>query len=362
MPIRRKLTWVCLVVLAVVIKIFSYYPAAVEKYYSRGLYLFMARLQRLLFGWLPFSIGDILYFVAAVIILYRLIRLIRQLVRRQAPKGWGLIVLRRMAFLLLWVYVLFNGLWGLNYNRLGIAEQLGLQVRSYTDADLFELASIVVDELNTLHDSAKVRQEGLEHFAQLRAGAVNAYDNLAGPFPEFAYHSASFKPSLFSYPGLYIGFAGYCNPFTGEAQINIMNPLVSQPFTACHEIGHQVGYAKEDEANFVGFMASRRSTDPAFQYSLYLDLYRYGVRELYARDSTLARVLRDKLAPGVREDLRELQRFNRRYENPIEPWIWSIYGRYLKANSQPQGIVTYSELTAWLIAYDKKFGLDAIRP
>src|ERR1700735_5410389 len=81
MPIRRKITWVCLVVLAAVIKVFSYYPAAVEKYYSRGVYLFTARLQRFLFGWLPFSVGDILYFAAAVIILYRLIRLIRQLVR-----------------------------------------------------------------------------------------------------------------------------------------------------------------------------------------------------------------------------------------------------------------------------------------
>src|SRR5580698_4731624 len=142
MPIRRKITWVCLVVLAAVIKVFSYYPAAVEKYYSRGLYLFTARLQRFLFGWLPFSVGDILYFVAAVIILYRLIRLIRQLVRREAPKGWGLIVLRRMAFILLWVYVLFNGLWGLNYNRLGIAEQLRLNVRPYSTAELHGLTNI----------------------------------------------------------------------------------------------------------------------------------------------------------------------------------------------------------------------------
>ena len=80
------------------------------------------------------------------------------------------------------------------------------------------------------------------------------------------------------------------------------------------------------------------------------------------RDSGLAKTLRGKLAPGVREDLKELQRFNRKYENPVEPWIWNLYGRYLKANRQPQGIVTYSELTAWLIAYGKKFGMDVIRP
>jgi hypothetical protein len=31
--------------------------------------------------------------------------------------------------------------------------------------------------------------------------------------------------------------------------------------------------------------------------------------------------------PGVREDLRELQRFNRKYENPLEPVIWDLYGQ-----------------------------------
>jgi hypothetical protein len=99
MPIRRKITWVCLVVLAAVIKVFSYYPAAVEKYYSRGLYLFMARLQRLLFGWLPFSVGDILYFRGGCYYFIPVDPADPALVRRQAPKGWGLIVLRRMAFI-----------------------------------------------------------------------------------------------------------------------------------------------------------------------------------------------------------------------------------------------------------------------
>ena len=126
-------------------------------------------------------------------------------------------------------------------------------------------------------------------------------------------------------------------------------------------MGHQLGYAKENEANFVGFLAARSSPDPAFRYSVYLDLFLYSVRELYVRDSALARSFRDSLAPGVREDLRELQRFNRRYANPVEPLIWTLYGRYLRANRQPQGIVTYSEVIAWLIAYGKKNGLDALK-
>jgi hypothetical protein len=293
--------------------------------------------------------------------LYRLVRLIRQLVRRQVERGWLLRLLRQTVFVLLWVYVLFNGLWGLNYNRLGIADQLQLQVRPYSTAELNELTEVIVEELNDLDSWAGRHRAALGRTASLRAGAIRAYDSLAADDPMFAYRTASVKSSLYSYPGLYIGFGGYYNPFTGEAQVNTMDPLFGQPFTTCHEMGHQLGYAKENEANFIGFLAARSSPDPAFQYSVYLDLFLYSIRELYVRDSVLAKTFKGRLAPGVRDDLRELQRFNRKYANPLEPLIWKVYGRYLKANRQPQGIVTYSEVTAWLIAYAHKNGRDSIK-
>ena len=348
--------------MAVAIKVFSFFPEAVERYYSEGLYPVIARVQRVLLGWVPFSVGDLLYGAAAVVLVYRLVRLIGRLFRREAGRGWLRRFCEQSVFVVLWVYVVFNIAWGLNYDREGVAEQMNLDVRPYADADLFELAATVVGELNSLHDTAVIRRGDLSRLADLRAGAVEAYDSDSRFDPALAYKSRSVKASLFSYPGAYIGFAGYYNPFTGEAQMNMMDPVFTQPYTVCHEMGHQLGFAKEDEANFVGFLAARSSKDPAFQYSAYLDIYRYAFRELYMRDSALAKTLRGKTAPGVRDDLRAIQQFNRKYENPIEPWIWSVYGRYLKANGQPKGIVTYSELTAWLVAYGRKFGIDAIRP
>lgn len=360
MALRRKITWIILIALTVGIAVFSRYPGAVEKYYSTGLYPVIARGQRLLFGWIPFSVGDLLYGAAVVLLLYRLVRGVRRLVRRQVGHGWLLRGVGMVVLILLWVYVVFNVLWGLNYNRLGIADQLQLQVRPYTTAELNELTVVVVEELNGLDSMARTHRVDLGRMTLLRDGAVRGYDSLAAKDPRFAYRSASVKQSLFSYPGLYIGFAGYYNPFTGEAQVNMRDPLFGLPYTSCHEMGHQLGYAKENEANFIGFLAARSSPDPAFSYSAYLDLYLYSIRELYFRDSVLAKGFKGKLAPGVREDLRELQRFNRKYENPVEPVIWDLYGRYLRVNRQPHGIVTYSEVTAWLIAYAKKYGRNSI--
>jgi hypothetical protein len=360
MSSRNKITFVCLIAAVVAIKLFSLYPEAVEKYYSRGMYPVIARGQRLLFGWIPFSIGDLLYGAVVVLLLYRLVRGIRQLVRRQVRRGWLLRGVRQVVFVLLWLYVVFNVLWGLNYNRLGIAEQLQLEVKPYTTAELNELTEIILGELNGLDSMARVHRVDLGRVVLLRSGAVRAYDSLAVDDPRFAYRGVSVKPSLFSHAGLYIGFAGYYNPFTGEAQVNMRDPLFGLPYTSCHEMGHQLGYAKENEANFIGFLAARSSPDPAFRYSVYLDLFIYAFRELYVRDSALAIGFKRQVAPGVREDLRELQRFNRKYENPLEPVIWNLYGKYLRANRQPHGIVTYSEVTAWLIAYARKYGRVSI--
>jgi hypothetical protein len=358
MSIRRKITWVCLLAAAVLIKVFSFFPGAVEKYYSRGIYPVIAWTQRALLGWIPFSVGDLLYGVVFVVVVLWIVRSIRKLVRREIPRGWLLRGLGRAVFAGLWVYVLFNLLWGLNYDRLGIANQLQLQVLPYHTEDLDRLTGLIVRELNALDTVARANRNQLGRLSFLRADAVEAYDSLAIAEPRFAYRVRSVKTSLFSYPGLYIGFAGYYNPFTGEAQVNIRDPSFTLPYTACHEMGHQLGYAKENEANFIGFLAATASPDPAVRYSTYLDLYQYALRELYFRDSMLARNYRSMLAPGVREDLRELRRFNRKYENDLEPKIWAAYSRYLRANGQPQGVNTYSEVTAWLIAFVKKFGLD----
>ena len=360
MSVKRKITWISLVILVIFIKIFSRYPAAVEKFYARGFYLPVSRLQRILFGWIPFSLGDLFYGFIMVWLLYKLVSVIRRLISGQAGKDWLLSLLRRVVFACLWIYVLFNLLWGLNYDRQGIATQLQLDVKPYSTAELTTLLGRIVSRLNELDSLSHLNRPRLAAPSALYSGAIRSYDSLAARDSRFAYQDHSVKSSLFSRPGAWIGFAGYYNPFSGEAQVNTALPLFSQPFTACHEMGHQLGYAKENEANFAGYLAATVSPDPAFRYSVYCDLYLFAARELVLRDTSLVKGFRDALRPGIRADFREMQRFNRDHANPLEPVIWKLYGKYLRANRQPKGIVTYSEVTAWLIAYAKKNGWEKI--
>jgi Protein of unknown function (DUF3810) len=356
----QRIAWICVLVLAAAIKILSLSPAAVERFYSMGFYPIVSRFQRGLFGWIPFSVGDLLYFFVSVWLLYLLVIGIGRLIRRELGRGWLWVLCRRVVFALLLVYVLFNGLWGLNYDRRGIAAQLQLEVRPYSTEELAHLLTLVCSRLNALDSVQVLDTARLGSHHVLFAGAVRAYDSLALREPLFNYAPTSVKSSLYGYLNDYLGFGGYYNPFTGEAQVNTTLPVLEQPFTACHEMGHQLGYAKENEAEFSGYFSARSSPDPAFRFSVYTDLYFYAARELYVRDSNLVRPLRDQLHPFVRQYFRRIQAFSRKYQNPFEPVVRGIYGHYLRANRQPQGLMTYNEVVAWLIAYAKKNGWEGV--
>lgn len=357
---RKKTAWFVLLGLAICIKIFSFFPDAVEKYYALGLYPVISKLQRILFGWLPFSIGDFFYAFIVMWLIYKLYHTVKRLIKRQTNKKYWLHALLQIAFAVVVVYVSFNLLWGLNYNRRGVAYQLELKVQRYSKEDLVQMMQQIVIRLTVLDSASRVNREFIHRKRNLFEGATEAYDQLAATEPAFTYSFKSVKPSLYSYLGNYLGYTGYYNPFSGEAQVNTTVPLFVQPFTTCHEIGHQLGYAKENEANFAGYLSAKSSKSALFRYSVYFDLYSYSRYYLYAQDSVAAKKLDAQLPPGIKSDYRELREFVKKYRNPIEAIIDHLYGQYLKANNQPGGKLTYNEVVAWLVAYYKKYGAAAI--
>ncbi|HYF31774.1 MAG TPA: DUF3810 domain-containing protein [Chitinophagaceae bacterium] len=347
---------ILLLAIGTAIRVFAFFPEAVEKYYTHGIYPVVSIIQRFLFGWVPFSVGDLLYAWAVLYLIRGVVLMIRRIARKEARTEYWLRVWRRIAFTVVWIYILFNGLWGLNYNRVGIARQLDLLVTSYTTEELAMLVNASIDQLHQLDTMALARRDALYKKRVLFGQAIAAYEKVQPTLPFLRYRRPSVKPSLYSYLGNYLGYTGYYNPFSGEAQVNTTVPMTQQPFTTSHEIGHQLGFAKENEANFVGYLVARDSDDPAVRYSVYFDLYIYAARNLAVRDSSLAKSLHARLPELAKQDLRALRDFYKKYENPFEPIIRILYGQYLKANEQPQGILSYDEVVAWVIAYYRKYG------
>jgi hypothetical protein len=359
--LMKSWSWVLLVVLTILIKWASWYPGWVERNYSRGVYPFISKVQRFLFGWLPFSIGDLFYAFLILVVLYKAFQLFRLLFRRRLNRKYFVAGLQQVIFFFLFMYVFFNLLWGLNYNRRGIAYQLDLDVRQYSLADLDTLTRVIQDRVNYYAGFVTAAQrDSFDKKSRLFNNAVDAYREVAKTYPFLTYKPRSIKPSFYSYLGNYLGFQGYYNPFSGEGQVNTTVPRFLEPYVTTHEMAHQLGYGKENEANFVGYLACRYYPSNVFRYSVYYDMYNYSVGEVFRRDTALGKYFQQKAHPQVILDQKEFRDFYRKYRNPVEPIVMWGYGHFLRANNQPAGKRSYNEVVAWLIAYYKKFGVNAL--
>jgi hypothetical protein len=359
--IFRDGLFLSLLLLSVIIKAFSLNPEWVERYYTFGFYPFISNFLRGFFGWIPFSVGDLLYFAAFTWLAWKVWKIVRLMVKRQIRQyvSWRLFL--KYLKLSFSIYIVFNLFWGLNYDRQGIAGQFGLNVGRYTAGDLYEVTAALQNRLNYYANYVdSVNRLLLNNNKMLFSQGVAAYENAARQYPFLAYTHPSVKPSLLTFAGRYFGFTGYYNPFTAEAQIKTDVPVFTKPFILCHEIGHQVGYAKENEANFSSYLTGRISDNVEFRYSVYYDMYTYAMSDLFVYNPLCFIELKKSEHPQVKKDIKTYRAYILKSRNSVEPVMSIAYDRYLRMNNQPHGKESYNEVVAWLIAYMKKYGKDAL--
>lgn len=333
-----------------IVKMFSFFPHFIERVYSNGLYIYISKLMRFMLGWIPFSFGDIVYTIVGLYAIRWLV-VNRKRVLTDTKK-W----LRDIFVAISLVYLSFHLLWGMNYYRLPLHEQLNMD-SAYTTEELIEVIETLTNKSNAVHsslvenDSIKVTMPYTKN--ELLFKSSEGYEALKEIYPQFDPSPRSVKRSLYSLPLTYMGFSGYLNPFTNESQIDGLIPLHKYPSTACHEQAHQLGYAAENEANFIGCLAAIHNTDPYFQYSGYIFALKYCLVELHRRDSDQFELAKAKIHKGILKNYDEEQDFWMSYQNPLEPLFKMTFNTFLKANNQDKGIESYSYVVALLVNHYK---------
>ncbi|MGY0408298.1 MAG: DUF3810 domain-containing protein, partial [Polaribacter sp.] len=256
-------------------------PAFIEKYYSHEIYPIISSFFRLIFGWIPFSVGDILILV----LLFLLFRFLYKLIKTRFKNFFQKMV--SFTAVLSVIYGCFYLFWGLNYYREPLAKTLNYHQSNYSTAQLKKVTEFIVTKLNayqlkiTKNDTLKVENPYSQ--TAMYNKAVLGYKNLEKDFPQLKYQFKSVKSSLISLFQSYNGTSGYLNPLTGEAQVNDKIPKTSYPTTTCHEMAHQIGFAAENEANFIGFLAANYNDDLYFKYASYRMAFAYCIAEMEKR-------------------------------------------------------------------------------
>ncbi|WP_394750032.1 DUF3810 domain-containing protein [Spongiimicrobium salis] len=327
------------------------YPEFVEEYYSKGLYPVIAEFWRLLLGWIPFSIGDVLY-ASLIFIVLRYIIVKRKEIKRN-PKNF----IRDVIMVISVAYFTFHLLWGMNYYRQPISQALDLP-QNYSKNALLSLTTDLIETTNSLHYEITKDSTAMVVLPYTREEVfqktIQGYEHLKDVFPLLAYKRPSIKTSLFSTPLSYMGYGGYLNPFTHEAQVNGKMPIFRFPMVSGHEAGHQIGYSAENETNFIGYLVTVNNENAYFRYAAYAGALRYCLADIKRANEKTFQKIYKQLNIGVKKNYKEIADFWASYENPLEPVFKTIYSSFLKVNNQKDGIRSYSRVVRLLVAFHQK--------
>ena len=165
----------------------------------------------------------------------------------------------------------------------------------------------------------------------------------------------SIKSSLYDGFMNYTGILGYYNPFTAESQFNPNLPTTNIPFTLAHEMSHQLGYAKEQEASFIAFLCAQTSTNKDLEYGAQLyvlkSLLRSLSRDIRNRDFVLQTI--SQYSEKMKKDRKNELEFYERNTGIISDFFGVTNDLFLKSNQQ-DGQITYSYFINLLVIYEQK--------
>ena len=192
-------------------------------------------------------------------------------------------------------------------------------------------------------------------YEELNRKLMLAYDSYTEKqeFPDH-FHSRV-KPIMLSKPMTYTHITGVYTFFTGEANVNVNFPDYCIPFTAAHELAHQRGVAREDEANMIAFLVCMESDDPYIRYSALLNVYEYVASALYSANKEFYRTVYGTLTPEViREELAYSEFFEEYRENVAANVSEATNNAYLQSQGAQEGTRSYNMVVDLTVAYYKK--------
>ena len=359
MKVRTK--FYVLIVQFVVIWGFSYAlseSVGLVDVYGIRFYPMVQTLRHSVFGVVPFSVGDVLYFMAGGWLVLTVVRWIQYVRKRNECKELLKGSVMNAANVLLLVYVLFLVGWGANYNKPPLAETWALKEVKYSNdaaqkeayvKDLKWFARFLADSLNRY--AAEYRQLTYEELNKRAVGYYGEYTQ-----SKVQQSGLGVKKSMYGSLIQRMAVDGYYNPFTGEGQIAASVPMFMMPFTLCHEMAHQAGIAAEGDANLLAYAIGTTTTNATFRYSAYLNLWLYASRRLYYVDSTVAKEIGVRLPELTKAHIDTLEQLSKRYDGLLTRFTGTIYDSYLKSQHQQKGIRSYGNVLREAMLLEEKRG------
>lgn len=311
-------------------------------------------LFAVLTNWIPFSLGEAVILLSPLI----LFLVLRHAVKRRC--GSWRAAFAYIGILLSAVVTLFS-VFTLNfaagYRGSTLDQKLELDRQKVSAQELYDTAEILIENINRETASVDFGEGG---FSSMPYSLNDMNDRLAAAYHLFsdehdfiAHVDSRVKPVLVSEVMSYMHITGVYSFFTGEANINVNFPDYTIPYTAAHELAHQRGIAREDEANFIAFLVCIGSDDSYIRYCGYLNAYEYVASALYRADKELYYKASAHLNSEVKAEMAAYNEFYDKYrESTVSEVSGTINNSYLQSQGTP-GTVSYGMVVDLTVAYYK---------
>lgn len=315
--------------------------------FFENLFEIQKKAHQLLFSWVPFSIGDVLYVILGIFILYSIIKLFKTKERNNT-------VIRFLLVINI-IYFCYQVFWGMLYFQTPILQKLSNQKEPDLDKAK-ALALKYLEKCKTSRKAVKEDKKGVFIISDLNAVQTEILLRQKS-IPQYISSKKpalvnSFKPSLFKNVMSFTGILGYYNPFTSEAQYNSQLPATSIPFTSAHESSHQLGFAREQEANFIGYLIGIHSANAELRYSTEYFTLKSLLRFIIEEDPAFVKSVQKNYSEGMKRDRAFEKSFVLKHQSWLDDFFGFTNNLFLKSNQQ-EGSVTYSYFIDLLLNYEK---------
>lgn len=303
----------------------------------------------------PLSFAEMLIICSPVILFFIIRFAIKKYTHSWRDVGIFCLIVLSIASLLFSIFIVT---FGIAYYTDSLDKRLELDKKDVSTTELVATAEWLIGEVNELIDEIEFEEKSSSvmpyNILEMNEKLLSAYEKLSDKYGFINRLTSYIKPVLLSEPMTYTHIAGVYTFFTGEANLNTNSLDYSLIYTTAHELAHQRGVAREDEANFIAFLVCTESDDLYIRYCGYMNLCEYVLNAIYSADPKVWEETYKKLDTKA---IYEMIAYNKHYEKYRDNVIGEISGAindaYLQANGT-QGTASYGLVVDLAVAYYHK--------
>ncbi len=302
-----------------------------------------------------FSLFEILVVSIPVIVLLMVICAVRSFRR-----GKGVRFIATLVSLILLIYSGHTVALGFGYHTTPLMKRMGLTKTEITEERLVNIMTALRDEVNELSEYIERDERGvavteytLDDISRL---ICDSFDGMSSEYAFLDSFDSRAKGVGFTNILSHLTLTGIYTYYTGEANVNTAYPSYDVVYTAAHELSHQRGILRENEANFTAYLACINSPDTFLRYSGALNMYSYVASALYRTNKDEYNRIVEGLSDGPRSDIQASNAVYREYSDTLFADISDFVNDiFLRSNGTP-GVVSYGMVVELIVAYYEEMG------